>query len=69
MTSYKFLAYGAYYEFQVRREDGSRKNLPSNFHLKDSSYIPFERGFLNSVNIYFDYIQDKIFLKDCRNVT
>lgn len=25
MTLYKFLAYGAYYEYQVRREDGNRK--------------------------------------------
>ena len=68
MTLYKFLAYGAYYEFQVRRKDESRKNLPSIFHLKDSLYISFKRGFLNSVNIDFDYIQDKIFLKDYRNM-
>ena len=68
MTLYKFLAYGAYYEFQVRRKDGSRKNLPSIFNLKYSLYIPFKRGFLNSINIDFSYIQDKIFLKDCRNM-
>ena len=68
MTLYKFLAYGAYYEFQVRRKDGSRKNLSSVFNLKDSLYISFKRGFLNSINIDFNYIQDKIFLKDCRNM-